>query len=420
VDGIATARRAQAHFDAMARSPSDKSLTYGEISFSSFPQILDFVMRLRPTAERVFVDLGCGTGKAVFAAALSEARFSLCWGIEIVPELLDHALSVKTMFDELPRGGPSALRQPTLTNKSSNGNAGNGALAQKSAKVLKEPSDSDVIDKIFQLLESSKSAVDAGDGARSLAADFVASKVCEAVGHKAFKLFVKKHKSFTLFVKESCEGIFEIDNKDIRSLPPSAGGAAAVSGSVSDSDGDVQVDEGEEGKEEGEGARSESGDHQAEVAVIRPVDRIEMAGDRALFEYVPEIRLDVGDIFVVPWWESASVVYVASLLFTDSMMERLVDLVLKMSAGSVVISLKPFPRLGPAPSSPCSSSMSSSHSYSYDSYSPLTHAAIAGNEVEGRARAQPSLRLVSDSFYRMSWQMAQVLIYVVNIMQDQK
>jgi hypothetical protein len=368
-------------------------------------------MRLRPTAGGVFVDLGCGTGKAVFTAALSEARFSLCWGIEIVSELLEHAASVKDMFDELPRGS-SASNQLKLADKSSDGS---GTGTRKGAKAIKESSDADVIEKMLELFESStsKSVINGGDGTRSLAADFVASKVCEALGHKAFKLFVKKHKSFTVFLKENCAGMFEVDSKYIRCLfsgpriagPPTAG-AWTESDRHEEEEKCVGEDEYKEGEREDD--RSECGDHRTNDLASRPIDTVEMAGDKALFEYIPEIRLDVGDIFAVPWWESANVVYVASLLFTDDMMERLVDLALKMRAGSVLISLKPFPRLSPAPP-PCPSGVMAAGLEDR-----------VDRQEERRVDVRPSLRLVSDSFYRMSWQMAQVLIYVVDVIEDLK
>lgn len=56
---------------------------YGEIEFLSFYHILE---KIQPQAGEVFYDLGSGSGKAVFAAALS-FDFSKVCGIELLPAL---------------------------------------------------------------------------------------------------------------------------------------------------------------------------------------------------------------------------------------------------------------------------------------------------------------------------------------------
>jgi len=61
----------------------DKSLTYGEILFDSFYEMLK---KVQPKAGEAFYDLGSGTGKAVFATHLL-FPFSKTVGIEIIPEL---------------------------------------------------------------------------------------------------------------------------------------------------------------------------------------------------------------------------------------------------------------------------------------------------------------------------------------------
>lgn len=406
VDGIATARRAAVTAAAAGpengtspRPPSDKSLTYGEVTFSSFLQILDFVMRLRPTADGVFVDLGCGTGKAVLTAALSEARFSLCWGIEIVPDLLELALCVKKAFEDLPTSRPSAgAANATLTSAAT--------ATVKRVKSVEVPAEEAIIDAIISLFNSSSSKSEASGTASassSLPADWLASKVCDHVGHKAFKAFVKKHKNFSNFVKVYCADVLVIEGKAIslvRSAPTNGGGGSGegegVVADISYADDPKTHDDANnidittsEVAHDDENIDADAYD--GSDGACRLEDVAEMAADRSVFTHVPDIRFDVGDIYLIPWWESASVVYVASLLFSNDMMERLTDLALRLQPGSVVVSLKAFPRTRPDSASWCDT------------------------EGESANKGRPYLRLVSDSFYRMSWQMAQVLIYVVEI-----
>lgn len=62
----------------------DASLTYGEVDFVSFQSML----RAAEISDgRTFVDLGCGGGKAIIAAAFSSVRFRSCIGIELLPSV---------------------------------------------------------------------------------------------------------------------------------------------------------------------------------------------------------------------------------------------------------------------------------------------------------------------------------------------
>ncbi|GLD97927.1 hypothetical protein PINS_up006624 [Pythium insidiosum] len=69
------------------------SLVYGEIAFSPFKTVVDQLRRWHRVLVRpggVFLDIGSGTGKAVFAAALAH-DFDACFGIEILESL--HAIA---------------------------------------------------------------------------------------------------------------------------------------------------------------------------------------------------------------------------------------------------------------------------------------------------------------------------------------
>ena len=76
--------------EARQDSPFEgQSFVYGEITYPSFATILKHI---KPYIKRdgVFYDLGSGTGRPVFAAALL-SDFSRCRGIELVPELHQEA-----------------------------------------------------------------------------------------------------------------------------------------------------------------------------------------------------------------------------------------------------------------------------------------------------------------------------------------
>lgn len=62
---------------------SDSSLTYGEVDFISFKEIIDLA---KPRQNDRFYDLGSGTGKAVIIAAMC-FDFSACKGIELLQPL---------------------------------------------------------------------------------------------------------------------------------------------------------------------------------------------------------------------------------------------------------------------------------------------------------------------------------------------
>ena len=67
------------------RHMTNKEFIYGEIDFLSFHNILE---NAQPQLGEVFYDLGSGTGKAVFAAALFFDLSKAC-GIELLPPLYE-------------------------------------------------------------------------------------------------------------------------------------------------------------------------------------------------------------------------------------------------------------------------------------------------------------------------------------------
>ncbi len=74
---------------------TDKTLTYGEVLFDSFSEIL---FEAAPKTGEVFYDLGSGTGKAVLIANLL-FPFSKTVGVELLKDINDVALQVAQRFD---------------------------------------------------------------------------------------------------------------------------------------------------------------------------------------------------------------------------------------------------------------------------------------------------------------------------------
>lgn len=78
---------------------TDMTLTYGEIDFCSFADIIHKVKYEYNglVGGEMFCDLGSGSGKAVFAAALLH-NFKRCAGVEILPSLYAFAKQCKEMW----------------------------------------------------------------------------------------------------------------------------------------------------------------------------------------------------------------------------------------------------------------------------------------------------------------------------------
>ena len=95
--------------------PPRQDLTYGETPFEAILRPLQFIARtppgLPPSGAGVFVDIGCGTGKPLFAAALLHA-WAACKGVEIVEELLAEAGALLEAWEGgLPYVGPKGCKE---------------------------------------------------------------------------------------------------------------------------------------------------------------------------------------------------------------------------------------------------------------------------------------------------------------------
>lgn len=87
----------------------DVSYTYFDTEYAPFVQLL----RASGAKDgQVFYDLGCGTGRAVMAGALSEIRFVKCVGVELLPSLAAVAQGVVQRLNWLRHDQNMLFRTP--------------------------------------------------------------------------------------------------------------------------------------------------------------------------------------------------------------------------------------------------------------------------------------------------------------------
>ena len=106
VDGYAVSAAGKARLGL-----ADKSLVYGEITLPTFYAILES-LPLTP-AHQIFYDLGSGTGKAVFGAALLGA-FRAALGVELIGELYQTSRRLLWRFNKKIRLFSPSLAQAAL------------------------------------------------------------------------------------------------------------------------------------------------------------------------------------------------------------------------------------------------------------------------------------------------------------------
>jgi hypothetical protein len=328
------------------------SLTYGEIVPQSFIQILLSVTS-SSSPNKVFIDLGCGVGVAVMTAALSSCRFETVWGIELLPELLDAANSAHMMLLNFLSQGHTRVKDQKLKSESS-------------PEGLHDDLNHS-INSIFEDLSVS-----------SLAIEILVDRLCKAIGHKEYKKMLKGFKSFKRFLSQFPQK-YVVNGEEVTKLPQEP-----------DFEFDkllpldqLQLEESSE-KPISLSVASDTR-RQTRPDAILALLATPIGQTLLLPAALPTIQFDCHDIFELNWWDTGDVVYCASLLFSDEMMTQLLERVWRMKPGAYFISLKPFPSRNPVRQG--------------DSIF----------EIDGRDGRR--MTLVSDSFYRMSWQMARVYIY---------
>lgn len=338
----------------------DKSLTYGEVDAASFMQILALT-KGATTGLRKFVDLGCGAGMPCICAAMSPYGFSSVLGIEIVEGLVDLAKALHSrLVSELSSTTSSSSQQPAVKGhtikQSSN--------CQKQAVIKKNGEEVDLIPLIHTVFEK-HSVTEVG----CIAMDLLATQVCKLCGHKSYKASLKKHKSFLRLIESHPEQFKLSENgkevqslKTINAVPEEPPGVEADNVSLNEQE--VKEDNCDTANQEMNNQDNDGGFVEFSIT----------ESDKKLFNPLVPIEYIHGSIFEYDWWTDSDVAYTASLLFSDEMMQTLVSLVLKMKPNSWIISLRPL---------------------------PLTE--------EEALR----VKLVNDSFFKMSWQMARVYTYQV-------
>jgi Histone methylation protein DOT1 len=320
------------------------ALTYGEIVPESFLQILQLCHKPR---GGTFVDLGCGVGKANFVAALSSIGFDKVWGIEIVPDLVLAAESVRELLSAAVESAKvTPIHSPSSSSAKLETGTGNYSLELvEAARVL--------------ILESET---------RSLPADALVNALCLSLGHKKYKSLLKPYKSFKKFL--AVHSIFCTDPSCSISSCDRISCTESIDAVANADVGPVPIPP----------AAIEDHGECPELVLAKLLDKKAMD----LLLPLPEIVFDEGDIFIIPWWEQADVVYVASLLFTEDMMRKLTLRASKMKSGSWIVTLS----------------------------------ALLIVKTEGeQERAEEDhdeirrIKFVSESFFKMSWHMAKVYFY---------
>jgi hypothetical protein len=312
----------------------DAYLTYGEIEPFSFIQLLETVSGYSDLSGKVFYDLGSGSGLACLTAALSFVSFSRIVGIEIVPDLAELS---QTKLSKLREGLVLECEPATVAS----------VLSTTSKPILNLRED-------FPSLIVSSLNESNGE----MFVELLANRICTKLGHKRYRDLIKPFKTFLRFLQRFEFLAFSSDEK-IVSLKEPYSQVVAESTVIDENvllEGDVSNDE-------------------------RHCSEFRLDKDVQLFynDRLPEIEFVNGDVFCYPWWETADIVYVASLLFSDKMMEDLSFLVLRMKKNSVFVTLKP----------------------------------LITTENATTTTTTREFQLVHESFFRMSWQMAKVYMYKV-------
>mmetsp|Transcript_13168 Transcript_13168/g.19793 ORF Transcript_13168/g.19793 Transcript_13168/m.19793 type:complete len:409 (-) Transcript_13168:736-1962(-) len=361
------------------------ALTFGEIVPASFLQILQLTtskvecltrkskpkaleVLKSPTAsvERVFVDLGSGIGRACFTAALSPCRFTKVWGIEIMSDLTDEAIYLKNILIQWIENRDADKMSPSRPTKVSANNC-------------------DLRITIKDILMGSPNY--------SLPTDELGNQICKRIGHKKYRSNIKPFKSFSNFLN-SLIGLDLSENEDTNSLTlniDSLNTLVTLTLVPKNIINCVHVEHQNDDKEEElltAGIPSNPGDVSFHCTSEKALTTQQLplvaplltSSELQLFTPMPEIVLQTGDIFEVEWWKEADVVYTASLLFSQKMMESLTKCVLQMKPNSWFISLRPL----------------------------LLNTNNDGSEIH-------KVQLHSESFFRMSWQMAKVYIYKIEM-----
>lgn len=348
-----------------------RALTYGEIEPKSFLQILQWIENndasfsseclgdfTDPSVQkRLFVDLGCGVGRACICAAFSVGcMFTHVKGIDIIPGLIDQAHIVHTQLVQLMgllEHGPIATAAKKSDDK----------------KVVKseDVNEESIFQSALQIMHKRNSSI-------MLASD-LANAVCHQLGHKKFNIIVKKHKTFINLIN-SQKDLFTVssDMKQIELHPT----VSTTSDHHNFTDSSLEMASPAEEELVSSDIYESSTEMKRKAVLLNEMIAIFEGKDtyKSLFP-VPHVEYETNDIFQTSWWQDCKVCYAASLLFSDDMMENLTKQVLFMNTGSWFITLKPL--------------------------------------ILNTAERHEKILLRHESFFDMSWEMAKVFIYQITV-----
>lgn len=355
------------------RGEKDLSLTYGEIKSESFEQLLNLALSFctldhSSGSEFCFYDLGGGTGKPVMTAALNpnSIRFSECCSIELIKELNDAAVSAHEHFTstlaQLQKDGElfMSVNDRTTTPIGKNKNSKKNTYLSES-----------------EFLSCAANLISADNLDIKNTSD-LANSLVNFLGHKTFKATMKanKIKQFGTFVDRhnlfSQEATIvttsSITETEILSLNEKEGEQKSIF-ETHEKGKAVSIDDNQtENEEEVDG-------NELYGIFTKYKDLLSCFNQKPICK-VTFLEGDIFDNTLRDWTQDAAIVYCASLLFTDSMMAMLLVHVMRMRRGSVFISLREL---------------------------PLSSA----EEVQ-------KVRLQYQAFFQMSWQKANVFVYVLN------
>ena len=330
-----------------------KSLTYGEIHPESFVQMLELAIKNLPIGTPLrFCDLGSGTRKAVLSAALCGSfGFIKVMGIEIVPALDELAHSARdTLLSALTDGMNN--RQFVVSNS-----------AKPVRKIVSGVSTSEFLNRIVTII------IDCGSPTVSI--EDIGNKLVQQMGHKTYTATLKPFGKLSRCIAQQLDRFVVLDD-----------------GMVSLVAVDIASTTAEETSETTLTTQSDCNNNPTTITSEEPLSSLSVSDTlSSIFQQhsgsaktyhtlLPEIEFLCGDIFdSVKWQNDYNIVYTASLLFSEEMMERLLVCVRGLSPPAVFITLKPLPL---------------------------------------SASDKQFIRLFEDSFFKMSWQLAKVYFYLIS------
>jgi SAM-dependent methyltransferase len=348
---------------------SDKSLIYGEIIPLDFLRILDIVESKFNCENKEFIDLGCGTGKAVIICALGSQKFKICRGIEIIPDLLQIANEVRVEVNKITSFCHDKLKlneQIIPINKKNRGNK-----KEDEKKKSYALSKSQFIDELKNIIIQHNQPISMND----LTNIFISK-----CNHRIYRDSLHSQGKFSTFLSQvtnDTDGrfIFQITNDLVTLNDTSLPGIISdismtceeskqiISHQIDDSDNDYIS---------------------SNFVFDKNEELLKICSSIEFQKYIlplSTIIFEQGNIFDIPWWETSDVVYVASLLFSEDMMIQLSQCASKMKKGSCIITLSPLINLV--------------------------------NKESSEAEIRNEHVLFHESFFKMSWQMAKVYIYSI-------